>query len=173
MVDLNWIMVQAGGAFFTIVVAPIATVVAALIGGWYGADRALSKYKEQRGFDRRIEWYEQTIKMLRRITVEGNSAEESARKLDRDRLFQQLDKLAEASTDFEFVLAQAGVYAGPQSRPLIAKVLKRLEAFEVKDPETSENPREWLIGIIGSLRNEVEQLSIVLEQECRAYLKLE
>lgn len=64
MVDFNWLIAQAVGAFFRVVAAPIATVLAAILGAWFGTGLALTKYKEQAAFDRRCRWYEEMCAVL-------------------------------------------------------------------------------------------------------------
>lgn len=48
--------------------APTATIIAALFGGtagaWIGAQIALSRFKRERAFDRRLDWYERMIRFL-------------------------------------------------------------------------------------------------------------
>lgn len=42
----------------------MATIITAFVGSWFGTRLGLEKFKRERGFDRRLDWYERMIKIL-------------------------------------------------------------------------------------------------------------
>ena len=53
-----------GGYMFDWLTAPVASVIGASIGAWGGAQLALQRFKRERAFDRRLDWYERMIRTL-------------------------------------------------------------------------------------------------------------
>jgi hypothetical protein len=52
----------------TLLLQALLSATTALLGAWLGADIALSRFKRERAFDRRIDWYERVIRTLNQTT---------------------------------------------------------------------------------------------------------
>ena len=135
---------------YTWLAAPLATLlsafVAALLGSWVGARAALARFKQERGFEQRLDWYRRMARQL----AQSKLSIEVARTFEDD-----VDEPAEAKSNawqrvqddyiaLTLLHAEAPLYAPPS----LVRDLRRLsDAFDqVSDAsngfDVAELPRQ-------------------------------
>ena len=112
---------------------PIAAVLAALIaafaGSLLGAVTALSRFKRERAFDRRLNWYEQAIEalhdMAQKIEIARTFQEESG--TDDALLDQVWRDVQAAQLALENIGHKAALYGSNQAMKITKKILREVQ----------------------------------------------
>lgn len=99
-------------------IIPAATVIASVFTGtiaaWIGARLAFNRFREERGFDRKVEWYGQvarTIQQIRSITFEVMS---TLSKMPEKRYAELSAQVATLAREFEQLAGEKSVHASDQ-----------------------------------------------------------
>ncbi|MFZ1219807.1 MAG: hypothetical protein WAO00_10965 [Chthoniobacterales bacterium] len=92
------------------VIGSIFSVVTALLGAWVGAKWGFDRYKQERAFERRIIWYEDTVSALVELSASeqayGDANTTDIQKLER--LQTQINERWRTAND---LIARRGLYA--------------------------------------------------------------
>jgi len=121
---------------------PVATVIAALIaafiGSWIGAFAALSRFRHERAFDRRLDWYERTIRafhdLAQKLEIALTFQEENA---PEDTLVHVWRDVQHAHLVFDTVTAEGELYASAaalrRTRSMVAQVQESADLTDAFD----------------------------------------
>lgn len=110
----------------------LLTALSALVGGGAGAWAALERFKRQRAFDRRLEWYEEAVTAFHTAGLEIVGATQAQRRLGPgERTGQQWTKAAKAIDRLRPTLAKAELYAQADSVSRISTLYKKIGKLTV------------------------------------------
>jgi hypothetical protein len=105
-----------------IVGAAIGSLIAGFGGVWFG----LARLRKERAFDRRLAWYEQTVRVIYEIVTKSNMLFAIPDLETRRVVYQQL---SEAVARFGALTAESKLYCGPAAYSFLAKALDQLAAL--------------------------------------------
>jgi hypothetical protein len=93
----------------------LASIAAGLVSGYLGVLLALKQFKEQRAFDRQLEWYERTIRALGRFSTLNREMALAPMFGNPDQTFKAWQELQKGLADLEQCINEAVLYAEQQS----------------------------------------------------------
>src|SRR5438128_756374 len=90
-------------------------LLSGLVGSWIGAQFAFSKFRRERAFDRRLDWYERMTRLLHELrwTLQMTLAHYNAGQREEAR--RELGAAFELTDKFALVCAERELYASPKS----------------------------------------------------------
>jgi alkylation response protein AidB-like acyl-CoA dehydrogenase len=118
-----------GNAFLQPLATLTAAFVAALVGSWVGAWAALSRFKRERGFDRRLDWYQHVARTLAEVKLDI----EVARTIQEDPSESEHSrgvawgKVQQGYLRLTLVEAEAVLYAHPEVAAIVERVRDRFD----------------------------------------------
>ena len=83
----------------------------ALLGAWLGAAIALSRFKRERAFDRRIDWYERVIRTINQTSLTLYDVEYASSRGALPEAMEALVKLNDLTKQVGLVGSEAALYA--------------------------------------------------------------
>lgn len=105
----------------------LSTITAALIGAWVGARLALNRFVRERSFDRRLDWYEQTVKALHTLGLRAHEAAERERSnFPSDLRKQAWDEAVKAYDVLAPLLLVSELYGLPYSIRITERIASRM-----------------------------------------------
>ena len=142
----------------------VSTITAALLGAWAGAQLALNRFVRERAFDRRLDWYEQTVRALHSLGLRTNEAAEREREnFPSDVRKQAWDDVTKAYDVLAPLLLVSELYGLPNSIRVTERIAARMsEAARAPDGV------EYFSAFARELRLAASQVA----GECRDHLKL-
>jgi len=133
-----------------ILVGAITGVITGLVAGYFGVLFALKQFREQRAFDKQLEWYERTIRALgnlSRLTIEMEIA---AKPLD-------LGSWEKGKADLQQCLDEAALYADQESYWELFKTVAKWD--QLKEEANQKGTIREFRPVVGLLRNALINLS--------------
>jgi hypothetical protein len=133
-----------------ILVGAITGVIAGLVAGYFGVLFALKQFREQRAFDKQLEWYERTIRALgnlSRLTIEMEIA---AKPLD-------LGAWEKGKADLQQCLDEAALYADQESYWELFKTVAKWD--QLKEEANQKGTIREFRPVVGLLHNALINLS--------------
>jgi hypothetical protein len=158
---------------YAAVYAAALTAAAGFIGSWFGAQLALSGFKQQRAFDKQLDWYERADKslqeMIEKIEIvltfqeegrssEGNWSAVQGAQLQIDRIASQAALFASSDANRQISSAAAAVQ----------RVADETAAFD--PPRIKKEKRDEALELIGDLPDELRKMQKPLIIEARRHL---
>jgi hypothetical protein len=103
-------------------VSALATLIASFSGAWL----ALGRFRRERAFDRRLDWYERTIRLFHDLSTKlsllrGNTIPSKSAELNRE--------LAELIVQLPSAVAEAKIYSTKKSYDLMVATSNLLDRF--------------------------------------------
>ena len=133
-----------------ILIGAITGVLTGLLAGYFGVVLAVKHFREQRAFDKQLEWYERTIRALgnlSRLTIEMEIA---AKPLD-------IESWEKGKADLQQCLDEAALYADQESYWELFKTVAKWDQLK-EEAEQKGTVRE--VGpVVGLLRTALINLS--------------
>jgi len=83
----------------------------ALVGAWLGAQMALGRFKRERAFDRRLDWYERMARRLQQLNSISWEMATTLRKMEPTRYIELAAQAQTAAREFDNVVAERYIYA--------------------------------------------------------------
>ena len=130
------------------VLGPGATVFAALFGGtvgaWFGARLALNRFKQERAFDRRVEWYERiarAIQQLRSITWEMMT---TVSQMPSQRYTELSKRASTIAREFDDLAAERYIYAKKPAADAVGG--QTLASFRLQHDIPAQQPDKKVNG---------------------------
>jgi hypothetical protein len=133
-----------------ILIGAITGVLTGLLAGYFGVVLALKHLREQRAFDKQLEWYERTIRALgnlSRLTIEMEIA---AKPLD-------IGAWEKGKADLQQCLDEAALYADQESYWELFKTVAKWDQLK-EEADQKETVREFG-PVVGLLRSTLINLS--------------
>lgn len=104
-------------------IVTLAPALTGLLGAWVGASVALRKFKRQRGFDRRLDWYERTIRAMQRASYALDKMGSWATSGDSKRFQVWAKRYRKALRKIELTAAERFLYAPLPDRIILEKAI--------------------------------------------------
>jgi hypothetical protein len=156
----------------------------ALLGAWAGAYTALSRFKGERSFDRRLDWLEGSINSLIEYSVATKELCDSVNMKNWHDIPDQLLSLMKVTHKLQLNLLKAEIYGSRSSVELASAALARIqnilphEVYQGKNnlviPELEiKNETEKLKTIISLIEPTTSLLLAQLYRDVRSHLNLE
>jgi hypothetical protein len=154
----------------------LAALIAAFVGSWGGAQMALRRFKKERAFEKRMAWYEQTIRALHylaeRIEIASTYQDEKD-KHPPERLAEVWQEVQGAHIDMEAVINEGILYGSEEAIKNCARIVKAVqdiadvsEAFDLaKHPEVVDK-----LPLIDQLPAKLRRAARPLAREARQHL---
>lgn len=130
----------------------LAGIAAGLVSGYFGVLLALKQFKEQRAFDRQLEWYERTSRAL-------GAASRLLRGLSTRSRYEPLDpnELDKVMGDLEQCINESTLYAEQTSYDLLQRMGVEYETIKQSAASGGRVPDEDLTAAV--LRSTITELS--------------
>lgn len=150
------------------------------VGSWIGARIALSGFRRQRAFDKRLDWYERAAKSLRHLAQRIEIAMTFQREEDVDPEF--LEKLwrqiQSAHLDLDEIVHEAGFYGSAAAIALMNKIGHTVQGVadstEAFDPDAiGEELRDAALEKVDGLVARLRKAHAPLVAEGRRHLGLD
>jgi hypothetical protein len=161
---------------------PTATIIAALFGGtagaWMGAQIALSRFKRERAFERRLDWYERMIRFLLdmagkvsiAVTIEGGITRGEDSEGSRPHIWIPVQlahvELKKMSLEGEMYATSAAVIELRATVKAVQEVANQTKAFH-------ENFVHQQLDLVDPLIYRLREAASVLARQGRTHLGLE
>lgn len=150
------------------------------LGSWIGARIALSGFRRQRAFDKRLDWYERAAKSLRHLAQRIEVAMTFQREEDVDpeflkKLWRQIQS---AHLDLDEVVYEAGFYGSAAAIALMNKIGHAVQGVadssEAFDPDAiGEDVRDAALEKVEGLIARLRKAHAPLVAEGRRHLGLD
>ena len=133
---MEWDKVIAGLA------TVIASLVAAYLGSWRGAKTALSRFKQERAFDKRLDWYEGVARALAdlKLSIEIARTFEEDPEEPIDAKLREWGKTQQKYIELIKVEGVSALYAPEDIRQVLEKLRERCD--EIADRSNGWHPPE-------------------------------
>jgi hypothetical protein len=142
----------------------LSTIAAALIGAWAGARLALDRFVRERAFERRLDWYEQTVKAIHALGLRSYEASEREKgDSPSDVRRQAWDDAVKAYDALAPLLLLSEVYGMPYSIRIAERIASRMS-----DAVHQSDKVEYFAEMSRELRWAASQVA----GECRVHLGL-
>jgi hypothetical protein len=142
----------------------ISTIVAALIGAWAGARLALLRFERERAFERRLDWYEQTVKALHALGLRAHeAAQRELHHFPEEIRKQAWEEVVKAYDDLAPLLLVSELYGLPHSIRVTEQIAARMS-----DAAQATDRVEYYLSMSKELRWAAGQIA----GECRDHLHL-
>ena len=141
-----------------------ATIIVAAIGAWFGARTALRRFERERAFDRRLEWYEQTVKAIHALGLRAHEAAERERhNFPIDIRNEAWNEAVKAYDNLAPLLLVSELYGLPFSIRVTERIALRMsEAGQATDR----------VEYYSSMSKELRQAASQIAGECREHLRM-
>ena len=152
----------------------LTAVIAGVITGYLGVLLALKQFREQRAFDRQLEWYERTIRALGRISTLNREMNLIAKLPAPDEWWKAWQELQKGLADMEQCINEAVLYAEQQSYEQLKTMGAKYDEIRKKGQEAAveesaaEVLRDTLIELSKPVRKMLGLKKIRLEKNSAA-----
>jgi hypothetical protein len=172
------VVLTSSPLFSAAVYAAALTAVAGFIGSWVGAQLALSSFKQQRAFDKQLDWYERADKslqeMIEKIEIALTFQEEQG--IPAADLKGNWIAVQGAHLRIDRIASQAPLFASPvatkqisSAAALVQMVADKTEAFD--PPSIKEGKkRVEALELIDTLPDKLRKMQKPLTIEARRHL---
>lgn len=145
--------------------APVlSTIAAALVGSWAGARFALHRFVRERAFDRRLDWYEQTVKALHTLGLRAQEAAERQRAgFPEDVRKQAWDDAVKAYDALAPLLLVSELYGQSKSIRVTERIASRMSEAERQAD---------IVEYYSAMSRELRWAAAQIAGECRGHLGL-
>lgn len=117
--------------------AAVATIIAAAVsslgGAWAGAWLGLNRFKREKRFEKRLEWYRESVRKLSKASDEVRTLADPS---PSSGLTNPSDSWGRVQESF-LIMKEASLFAGPEALEEIAEIREKLvEAYRNRDGAT-------------------------------------
>jgi hypothetical protein len=160
------------------VYAAALTAAAGFIGSWVGARLALSSFKQQRAFDKQLDWYERADESLQEVIekIEVALTFQEQKGTPAAHLKGNWGAVQSAHLRIDRIASQAALFASPDASEqissaamLVQEVADKTEAFDPLDIKEGKK-RDEALELIGSLPDQLREMQKQLIIEARRHL---
>ena len=146
------------------IVPILSTIAAALIGSWAGARFALHRFVKERAFDRRLDWYEQTVKAIHTLGLRAHEAAERERAgFPEDVRKQAWDDAVKAYDELAPLLLVSELYGQSNSVRVTERIVARMSEAERQAD---------IVEYYSVMSRELRWAAAQIAGECRGHLGL-
>jgi hypothetical protein len=156
------------------------TAVAGFVGSWIGAQLALSSFKQERAFDKRLDWYERADKAVHDLTQAIEVASTFQEEVDTppDQLNRAWISVQRAHLQLGLVAEQGPLFGSQVAADRVARIDKLVqgvanesEAFD--PPKIKAREKQMALEKIYELPEKLRQERKPLTAEARRHLGLD
>jgi len=155
------------------IVQVVTNLVVGWLSGWLGVRRALQQSKQQQGFNRRLEWYERTVRTALRQRALIEKAVVAVNKQDFKLMERLLKDQPEILNNFEQAADESMVFA---EKTTYISFNRAVREYARKIREMPEDPNTDLNGAAqtyGELVKLIERACLDLSKSIRKQLGLD
>jgi len=116
----------------------------ALVGAWLGAAIALSRFKHERAFDRRIDWYERAIRMINQTVLTLYDVEYASSRGDIAEASAALIKVNALNKQVGLLAGEAALYARQGGYDALVNAIEAYNASRSDQRMTERDPQKLL-----------------------------
>lgn len=147
--------------------------ISAWISGGLGVHRALQQTKQQRGFDRRLEWYEKAVRTISKFRLLFEEVSIAVRNNNLEMFHRVVSQQQETLTSLQQIVDEAMVFADRETLLRLNRVLReygnRIRKMKPADPKNLSEVLQEYDGIAKLM----ERACLDLASSIRCHLGLD